>query len=212
MTALTFVRRWWLPLGAVGVSLGAALGMMPPPALAQELCLTDDVPEPPAETLRTVDLPDFNLAVEIPSNYRVMKRQDGSVEILHPDDFEMFQCLLRGGYGGQGYYSEVIQLVDPDPTLSLREQAIWSVGYQLDSSGDRLPAYAQLLPYEGAGGLNGYVVESISGYGVRFLGTYDGSDRLLEVTARCDCDVPIEAATDLLERITVLNGPFLGER
>ncbi|MEA5465237.1 hypothetical protein [Leptothoe sp. PORK10 BA2] len=46
--------------------------------------------------------------------------------------------------------------------------------------------------------MNSYVVESISGYSITSLGTYDGCDRLLEVTARCYCGAPIEAITDLL--------------
>lgn len=81
------------------------------------------------------------------------------------------------------------------------------MGYQLDSTGNRLPAYAQLLPYEGAGGLNGYVVESSEGYSVTFLGTYDGSDQLLEVNAGCDCSVDLEAVREVLNRITVFDQP-----
>jgi hypothetical protein len=77
----------------------------------------------------------------------------------------------------------------------------------LDSEGDRAPAYAQLLPYEGAGGINGYLVESISGYSVTFLGYYNGSDQLLEVNAGCDCGVGTEAVQTVLRRITVFNQP-----
>ena len=209
MDPFTHHHRWRYLTGVAGVGLLLTLGMSPDPALAQspEICASDRAAESPADTLRTVMLPDFNLAVDIPSNYRAMKRQDGSVEILHPADFEILRCVLRGGQAGHGYYSEIIRLVDPDPNLSLREQAIWSVGYPLDSEGNRVPAYAQLRPYEGAGGLNGYVVESISGYSVTFLGTYNGSDRLLEVDAGCDCGVPIEMVTDLLGRITVVDQP-----
>jgi hypothetical protein len=209
MALFTPHRRWRYFTGVAGAGLLLTLGMSPDPALAQspEICASNRAAESPADTLRTVMLPDFNLSVDIPSNYRAIKLQDGSVEILHPADFEILQCVLRGGEAGHGYYSEIIRLVEPDPSLTLREQAIWSVGYQLDSEGDRAPAYAQLLPYEGAGGINGYLVESISGYSVTFLGYYNGSDQLLEVNAGCDCGVGTEAVQTVLRRITVFNQP-----
>lgn len=209
MNLFTPHRRWRYFTGVAGVGLLLTLGMSPNPVLAQspEICASNRAAESPADTLRTVMLPDFNLTVDIPSNYRAIKLQNGSVEILHPADFEILQCVLRGGQSGQGYYSEIIRLVEPDPTLSLREQAIWSVGYQLDSEGDRVPAYAQLLPYEGTGGINGYLVESISGYSVTFLGHYNGSDQLLEVNAGCDCGVGIEAVQTVLNRITIFDQP-----
>jgi hypothetical protein len=49
------------------------------------------------------------------------------------------------------------------------------------------------------------VVQSLSGYGATFLGTYPGSDQLLEVTAGCDCSVEIEDVTRVLSRITSLD-------
>lgn len=182
------------------------LGVSLLPALAQEpeYCSTDGDFEPPAETLRTVALPDFGIAVEIPSNYRTMKRQDGIVEILHPDDFEMLQCIAQGGLGASGYYSETIQLVEPDPSITLREQAIWSVGYGFDANGRRIPAYSQITEYN-QNSLSGYIVQSISGYSVTFLGTYPGGSKLLDVTAGCDCDVDMQAVIDVLSNITALD-------
>jgi hypothetical protein len=184
----------------------ASLALLPMPAtLAQgQLCATDGEFEPASETLRTVELPDFGLAVAIPSNYRAMKRQDGSVSILHPDDFAVLQCIAQGGYGASGYYSETIQLVTPDPALSLRDQAIWSVGYQMDAGDRRLPAYSQVRDYS-QNGFSGYLVESLSGYGVTFLGTYPGSSQLLEVSAACDCPVEMQDVETLLSNLTMLD-------
>ena len=165
----------------------------PTPYLAQTgtLCERDTNYEPPASTIRTVELADFNIAVSIPENYRTMRRQDGVVEILHPNDFEMLQCIASGGYGAGGYYSERIQHVTPDPMLSLQEQAL----QRMYESNPNLAT-----PYQG-NGLDGYIVLSSGGYGVMFLGTAPGSSQLLEVTAACDCDVDADLLVDLLSRI-----------
>lgn len=173
-------------------------------AQSGQLCETDGNYEPAAETTRTVELPDFGISVEIPENYRAMKLQDGSVQILHPDDFEWLQCIARGGTGAHGYYSETIEQVEPDPSMSLREQAIWSVGYAINPDGRRRPAVGDVTPYQ-QNGLNGYVVSSMSGYGVAFLGTSPNSDQLLRVSASCDCEVEADAVTELLSGIKPLN-------
>lgn len=184
----------------------AFLALFPTPStLAQgRICPDDGEFEPASETLRTVELPEFGLAVAIPSNYRAMKRQDGSVSILYPDDFAMLQCVVQGDYGARGYYAETIQLVAPDPAMSLRDQAIWSVGYQMDAGDRRLPAYSQIRDYS-QNGFSGYLVESLSGYGVTFLGTYPGSNQLLEVSAACDCPVEMQDVETLLANMTVLD-------
>lgn len=85
---------------ASGVVAAVLLGAIAP-TLAQsqpepEWCETDGDYEPAAETYRTVELSDFRISVSIPENYRLMRRQNGEVEILHPDDFEWLQCLARG--------------------------------------------------------------------------------------------------------------------
>ncbi|MGF1522579.1 MAG: hypothetical protein ACFBSF_09715 [Leptolyngbyaceae cyanobacterium] len=182
-------EKFWI----VALLVGA---IAPTPALAQTgtLCEWDTNYEPPAGTTRTVELADFNIAVSIPENYRTMRRQDGAVEILHPNDFEMLQCIASGGYGAGGYYSERIQQVTPDPMLSLQEQAL-----QQMREGNANPT----TRYQ-SNGLNGYIVPSMSGYGVMFLGTVPGSNQLLEVTAGCDCDVDADLLVDLLSRIQPL--------
>lgn len=173
-------------------------------AQPRPVCTTDGSYEPAAETNRTIALPDFNIAVAIPANYRAMKLQDGAVQILHPADFEWLQCLARGGTGAHGYYSERIQQVQPHPTMSLPEQASWSVGYRVNPDGSRTPGATSLTPYQD-NGLDGYIATSISGYSVVFLGTAPGSNLLLQISAGCDCEVDIEAVTDLLSRVQPLD-------
>ncbi|NER79111.1 MAG: hypothetical protein F6K42_05930 [Leptolyngbya sp. SIO1D8] len=179
---------------AVVLLLGA---IAPPPLLAQsqQVCDRSGRYEPPAEVLRTIELPEFGVSVSIPANYRAMKLQDGSVQILHPKDFEWIECGVRGGIssGGSGYYFESLQQVLPDPNMSLREQAIEMMG------GSDL----EIIPYE-QNGLEGYIVRSIYGYSVFFLGIVPNSDYLIQVSAGCDCEVDVEAVTDLLVQVRPL--------
>jgi hypothetical protein len=122
---------------------------------------------------------------------------------LHPDDFEWIQCLARGGNGGGGFYSEQISQVSRDPSMSLREQATWTAGYSVNRDGTRTPVATSITRYQ-QNGLDGYIVTSISGYSVTFLGTTPQSNQLLKVSASCDCEVDVEAVTDLLSRIRLL--------
>ncbi len=188
---------YWLgALGAIASLLGS-LGL--PPAQAQRLCDTGEY-EPDATTQRTVTLPQFGLAVTIPSNYRALRRQDGAVEILHPQDYEFIQCILAGGLGGRGYYSESLRLVPRDRRLSLREQALVISGNGADAVGPGgLRARAE--PYR-VGDWVGYLVESVSGYSVTFVSEQPRQPQfLLVVYAGCDCSVEREAMRDFLSRM-----------
>ncbi len=173
-------------------------------AQGEQLCETDGSYEAAAESTRTVELPNFGISIEIPENYRAMQRQDGSVSILHPDDFAWLQCVVRGGVGAHGYYSETIKQVDPDSSMSLREQAIWTAGYSLNADGSRHAIATDVIPYQ-RDGFDGYVVSSQSGYSAAFLGTLPNSGQLLQVSASCDCEVDAEAVTNLLAGIKLLD-------
>jgi hypothetical protein len=160
--------------------------------------------EPPSSTLRTIRLEQFGIQVSIPENFRTMLRQDGTVEILHPNDFAMIECLAQGGRGGGGYYSERIRLVSQDPSLSLREQAIWSVGYDYDIHQNKIPIATQVIEYNQLS-LSGYIVTSRIGSFVNFMGNVTGRTEILEIDASCDCLVEVKDLTTLLSRIQPLN-------
>ena len=87
--------------------------------------------------------------------------------------------------------------------MSLREQATWTAGYNVNQDGIRTPIATSVTPYQ-QNGLNGYVITSELGYSVTFLGTIPNSDQLLGVSASCDCEVDVEALTNLLSRIRPL--------
>ncbi|MEC4806508.1 MAG: hypothetical protein SAJ12_17590 [Jaaginema sp. PMC 1079.18] len=179
-------------------------GFIAPSAIAQPNCSADGDYEPAATTTRTLTLREWGIAVKIPENYRSMKLENGSVMILHPDDFQMIQCVTQGGRGGHGFYSETIELVPDDLTMDLREQARWTMGDRINTQGDRIPSSDRIIPYQ-KGRISGYIVTAYSGYAVSFLGTIPNQSRLLQVSASCDCDVDVESVTDLLENITLLN-------
>ena len=168
-----------------------------------QICETDDNFEEAAQTSRTLELSQFGISVDIPSNYRAMARQNGTVEILHPDDYKIFQCLVNGGSAGSGYYSETIRLVEDDLTMNLAQQAIWSSGYSIDANGNHSPISDQIIPYQN-NGISGYIVTTSSGYSVTFLGTISNEEKLLEVNASCDCNVIIDDLTNILNTIELL--------
>ena len=179
------------------IAIALLLGAITPslPAQSQEVCDRVGDYEPPADTMRTIELPDLGVSVSIPANYRAMKLQDGSVQILHPKDFEWIECGVGGGVssGGSGYYFDGLQAISSDPTMSLREQAIQIMG------GRNL----EIMPYE-QNGLEGYIVRSTYGYNVFFLGTVPGSEHLIQVSAGCDCEVDVEDVTEILVHVSPL--------
>lgn len=181
----------------------AAIAPLSAHAQPGRICNRDGDYEPRSTTTRTVELQDFGIAVAIPDNYRAMRQQNGSVSILHPDDFEWIQCLARGGDGGGGFYSEQLSQVPRNLAMSLRDQAMWTAGYSVNRDGTRTPSATSVTPYQ-QNGLNGYIVTSEVGYSVTFLGTTPNSNQLLQVSASCDCEVDVEALTDLLSRIRPL--------
>lgn len=186
------------------VSSIASMGL---PAKAQQLCdasNSDSYGEQASETRRTVELSNLGVAVAIPENYRIMQLQSGAVQILHPSDFDMLQCLARGGRGGHGMYVETIEIVEDDSTMDLKEQATWLAGYSEGADGRRIPAATQVIPYE-KDGLSGYIVANELGYSASFLGVIPGHDSLLEVSTGCDCEIGVDAITDLLPNITLLD-------
>ncbi|AMA07985.1 hypothetical protein AWQ23_00880 [Picosynechococcus sp. PCC 73109] len=133
-----------------------------------------------------------------------MLRQDGSVEILHPDVFKIVQCVARGGIGGSGSYGEILSMVNRNSSLSLRQQAIQSAGYMYDNRGRQIPKGSHVMEYKNSH-LSGHIIVSDGGYTYHFLGNVTGQNKLLKVDIGCDCTLDVEAITSLLSRIRSLN-------
>lgn len=182
--------------------LSATLGVLifsPQSSQAQteRRCEFDGNFEPASETNRTVELPDFDMTIEIPSNYRTMKRQDGSVQIVHPDTFEFFQCTAQGGIGRGVAPFLIIKTETRDPSMSLREQAIRGTGYNSQGRNDYYGT--EVIDYQRSN-LDGYIVPAVGDAGF-FLGYIPGQNQLLRISVIFDT---LEALMDLLEGVKPL--------
>ncbi|WP_041391896.1 hypothetical protein [Pleurocapsa sp. PCC 7327] len=119
------------------------------------------------------------------------------------------QCVARGGgTGGGGYYSEVIELVDKDNSISLREQAIQTIRYDYDPQGNPTPGSdnVNVLDYK-QGDLSGYIAfttNSPAFNGVVFMGEIPGIEKILTIYTKCDCDTTVEDLKGLLSRVRLI--------
>ncbi len=109
-----------------GVTLGTTIALnfftTTAAAIAQDICPNDSVPA--STTTRKVQLPQFGVQVTIPENFHIMAREDGSVSILNPVEFNHIQCLKQGiPVMGTELESESFSLVDNPERLSALEFA-----------------------------------------------------------------------------------------
>jgi hypothetical protein len=165
-----------------------------------KLCSTKEKYEPASKTYRTTRLPEFRIEVDIPSNYKTMKRRDGSVWILHRLDFEHLQCIAKGGGGGRGLYYEGIRLEDRDRSVTFKDQVIKLVSNGSDTPGIRLLKYQK-------NNISGYLIDipSPAFNHAAFVGTIKGwENKVLQIDASCDCDTKLKDVQGLLNRIRVL--------
>jgi hypothetical protein len=132
-------------------------------------CSTNEKYEPASKTYRTARLPEFRIEIDIPSNYKTMKRRDGSVWIVHRLDFEHLQCIAKGGGGGRGLYYEDIRLVDRDRSVTLKDRAIKLVGNNSNLPGIRFLKYQK-------DNISGYLIDipSPAFNHAAFVGTIKG--------------------------------------
>ena len=154
-------------------------------------CNTSTPYESASSTLRSVELPDFGIKVDIPSNYRTMKRQDDSVLILNPKDYEFLQCMAspRGSQrDARGLYSEQIQLIT-------REAAAQTL--------QNLSTESEFLEYK-QGKLSGYLITTSRRSSTMFVGSVSGSEKFLLISVGCDCEVNVQDLSNLLGRISIL--------
>ncbi|MCA6522071.1 MAG: hypothetical protein IM596_09505 [Pseudanabaena sp. M051S1SP2A07QC] len=148
----------------------------------QRLCTINENFKPNSKNFRTIKLYHYGIEVAIPSNYRSIKEQDGSIKIVHPNYFAVFQCINNGGRGGQGYESQDIKLIDRDNSMSLKEQAIFAVGYRSNSRGEKEPVPVDIFNYQ-VGEIAGYIVASKIGKASAFTGLIRGSNKILQVSS-----------------------------
>lgn len=148
----------------------------------QNVCTLDKNFAPASNKYRTLKLEHYGIEVDIPINYRSIKERDGTVKIIHPNYFALFQCIKNGGRGEIGYESLDISLIDRNSSISLKEQAIFAVGYKINDRGEKEPTEVEIFNYQ-AGEIAGYIVISKRGQSSVFTGLIRGSDKILQVSS-----------------------------
>lgn len=79
------------------------------PALAKpkssNLPYCDFAEEEPSSIERTVTLTEVGISIKIPVNTRVVKKTDGSIELMDNGTYQLFQCSSKpnSGVAGRGY-------------------------------------------------------------------------------------------------------------
>ncbi|MFM2064200.1 MAG: hypothetical protein RLZZ507_3871 [Cyanobacteriota bacterium] len=162
----------------VNAILFSVFGNIHPATAQQELCR--DIGEvSPAHTLRTLELPQFGISIDIPENYRALARNDGSVQILDPGNFELISCISRGGTApfARGMSSFTIRLVNNPRNLTLlnlaQQQGLYDgKNYRYNLSGKQV-----------------LITESDSGYSVAAWFTPPGINGVVMMEMSCDCEL-----------------------
>ncbi|HIK37990.1 MAG: hypothetical protein NZ901_08010 [Geminocystis sp.] len=147
----------------------------------------------PSPTTRRVRLPEEGIEISVPSNYRVIKRSNGEVEVLHPADYALLRCVAEGRGYGRGYYSEIITLIPRKGNLTLLEQI------KRDFPDE------EVVDSYSRGVLSGYIIQSKVGLSLPgFIGAHPTrKDVLLVISASCDCDVEMQDFLETLSRLEV---------
>ncbi|HLP87680.1 MAG TPA: hypothetical protein VK184_03605 [Nostocaceae cyanobacterium] len=161
-------------ISLLGLTLILSTSLNASPAIARKRCGNTN-PVAPSKTTKTLELRKFGIKIKIPTNYRSMLLNDGSVAILDPGSFEAMRCAAP-----HGFYGFYIQLLPNPNNLSLAELA--RTKYSSAESGTmKVQNYnfnntkALLIDFEG--GYSSYGIFNVPGKGV------------IEMSAGCDCPV-----------------------
>jgi len=149
--------------------------------------------EEASKITRRVKLPTIGIEISVPENYRVMLRNSGEVEILHPQEYALWRCYVEGIRGPEsGGSATLIELIPRNPQLSLKEQIEKTFGEYF--SPEKFYAYTE-------GILSGYILV-YSDQQTEFIANHPTrKDKLISINDFCDC--PIEE-TDLLKFLSTL--------
>ncbi|GAB4141018.1 MAG: hypothetical protein Fur0046_16850 [Cyanobacteria bacterium J069] len=166
------------------------------PESQPELC--PDVAEVPAsKTLRSLDLPQFGIELDIPENFQPWVEDDGSVVILDPGTFEVLSCVERGGraIAPRGIYSlRITRLQNPE------EQPLPAFIHQQGEI-DR-----NSQPYN-LEGIPVLLTRPEPGYTVRAWFMPPQSQAVVVLSESCDCELEYDDMRFWLQRIRLLPNP-----
>jgi hypothetical protein len=176
----------------LGLALILSTSLNISPSIAKTRCGNTDPVEASSAT-RTLKLDKFGIQIKIPTNYRSVLLNDGSVAVLDPGSYEAVRCAAPHGF--QGFY---IKLLPNNENLSLEEIATTNYSSHNDSP-IRLQNYTtfnstQALLIDFQGGLGSYGIFNVPGKGV------------VEMSAGCDCDVTVQDVIPYLDTVEFIDG------
>ncbi|MFQ3617755.1 MAG: hypothetical protein SNJ57_12270 [Cyanobacteriota bacterium] len=184
-----------------GALLGAGIALAPQFSASTDLPsepdspLCPDVAEVPAsENLRTLELPQFGVAIAIPANFKTRTLPDGTVEILDPGTFEVLSCVEQGG-----------RAIAPRGTYSFRVSSLPNpAGLSLP---DLLEQQGEIDPSAQSGNVNNLpvlITRSEPGYTVRAWLPHPTSQRVIVLVESCDCELEYDDMRFWLQRTRLL--------
>ena len=131
----------------------------------------------PSKTTRTIELKKFGIKIKIPSNYRTMLLNDGSVSIVDPATFEAIRCKAQ-----HGIYTFDIGFLKNPQNLSLEQLARSKYSMYEDGIID-IHNYNQ-------NGIKARVIDFRNGgSGAYALFDIPDGDQVVEMSVGCDCTV-----------------------
>jgi hypothetical protein len=164
------------------------------PVAQRENCHVNNRVVNPSTQKKTIDLKQFGIQVMIPENYRTVLKNNGTVLILNPADYDLIVCVARGGFGGRGFYSTFIKTVPNPNRLELRK--LINTIYIQEKS---------VNPYS-ISGIQGFIVDfrSRGGGGASYFVGIPGISEVLEIGASCDCEVTSKDLIPFLNSVDLI--------
>ncbi|MGH1394885.1 MAG: hypothetical protein ACRAVC_12785 [Trichormus sp.] len=175
------VKNWYMVVAMLGLLLTASLSITPSPSIAEEICRNIGF-VPPSETTRLVKFDKFGIQIKMPSNFRTMLLNDGTLEIIDSATFEILQCKARGGkvLFPHGYAPFRIKLIPNPQDLTPLDFAKRVRKYQGKT-------YTYKLD-----GIDVVIIESISQMAVGAWFIVPGINGVVEMETSCDCETTKE--------------------
>jgi hypothetical protein len=164
-------------------------GIANPFKQAQTQICRDPGSIPADEATRSLELPQFGVTLAIPSNFRAVLRNNGTVEIVNPGTYEVLTCVAQGGQAlGRGYFSITVQSIINSKNLDLQEFVEQNSLLK-----------GNISPYNFNGQV-GYFVQSPLDSSAQFWLKPTASSSVTIISAGCDCRGMSDRLVTLLER------------
>lgn len=162
--------------------------------LAQtENCLKYDRTVKPSPQTRTIALKQFGLKIQIPENYKTLLRNDGSVMILNPADYDLIACTARGGFGGRGVDSTIV--IESLPNS--KKLPLISLAHRKYGTGSLIESYK-------LSGRDGLLVQSPEGIRATYFIKIPGIDNIVQISEACACRVNSKDIKNILQLVKLL--------